>query len=197
MPHFAAPTDDAAFLSPVGVNVVFPAMRIHDRHQFHGAALIQIAEHPAFTAINAFRYGGTKSTNAYTINDNIGVYLKYATKSHGKYEEFVFTFAREHLEELAALKARQDQTFIALVCWSAKEVCAVPYKLLRSLVAEREQLSGAKEDSYTIYVRAPERASFRVYISPPGQKNRSLGESIISRNAFPADLFVKKGRAHA
>jgi hypothetical protein len=58
-------------------------MKIHERHERHGAAMLQIAEHPAFTTINAFRVGNQRSVNAYTINDNIGVYLKYATKPYG------------------------------------------------------------------------------------------------------------------
>ena len=32
-------------------------MKIRDDHMFHGAALIQIAEHPRFTAINSLVVG--------------------------------------------------------------------------------------------------------------------------------------------
>jgi len=36
-------------------------VHIDDDHMFHGAALTQIAEHPAFTAINSFEDNGDKS----------------------------------------------------------------------------------------------------------------------------------------
>jgi hypothetical protein len=36
-------------------------------------ALTQVAEHPAFTAINAFKTDGEKSRCAFRINDSIGI----------------------------------------------------------------------------------------------------------------------------
>ena len=58
-------------------------MRIHDDHMYHGAALTQIAEHPAFTAINAFEDKGTKSRCAFRINTAIGAYIKYSSAPKG------------------------------------------------------------------------------------------------------------------
>ena len=58
-------------------------MKINDDHMYHGAALTQIAEHPQFTAINAFKHANRPSRSAFRINDDIGVYLKYASKPKG------------------------------------------------------------------------------------------------------------------
>ena len=55
-------------------------MKINDDHMYHGAALIQIAEDPRFTAINVFQGGEGVSRSAFRINADIGVFLKYATK---------------------------------------------------------------------------------------------------------------------
>ena len=58
-------------------------MKIADDHMYHGAALLQIAEHPRFTAINSIEVSDQKSRSAYRINDNIGIFLKYASKPSG------------------------------------------------------------------------------------------------------------------
>jgi hypothetical protein len=46
-------------------------MKINDDHMYRGAALTQIAEHPRFTAINAFKF----SRSAFKANDGIGIYI--------------------------------------------------------------------------------------------------------------------------
>src|SRR5450432_1306306 len=98
-------------------------MHINDDHMYHGAALTQIAEHPAFTAISAFKNNGEKSRCAFRINDNIGTYLKYASTPKGKYGEYLFTFQKTHLDELALLRAKSGKTFAVLVCIKDKEIC--------------------------------------------------------------------------
>ena len=62
-------------------------MKIHDDHMYHGSALIQIAEHPEFTAINSLKVKGTVLHNSYKINDAIGVHFKYASASTKAFRE--------------------------------------------------------------------------------------------------------------
>ena len=50
-------------------------MKINDDHMYHGAALIQIAEHPQFTAINSFPHDGHASRSAFLVNLDIGMGL--------------------------------------------------------------------------------------------------------------------------
>lgn len=55
-------------------------MRINKDHKYHGAALTQIAEHTAFSAINAFEDDLAKSRCAFRVNGDIGIYIKYNAK---------------------------------------------------------------------------------------------------------------------
>ncbi len=167
-------------------------MKIHDDHLYHGAALLQIAEHPTFKSINAFVYRSAKSRSAFLVNDDIGVYLKYAEKPHGSLDEYTFNFRREHLEELEALHEKRDRTFVALVCVRVREICCLRYSALMKLVKLRDAKVGHEKDQYSIYVQAPERQQFLVYVSPPRTKGRMMGDRKIPRNAFPARLFAKR-----
>ena len=97
-------------------------MKINDDHMFHGAALTQIAEHPEFTAINAFKMGKRVSRSAFRINDDIGVYVKYASKPKAPFDEYVFTFNSEHLEELDAIAKVVSDAYLALVCVEGRHI---------------------------------------------------------------------------
>ncbi len=50
-------------------------MTIHDDHMYHGAALIQIAEHPQFTAINSLKLGGVTKPSGRLEKNFSGKYL--------------------------------------------------------------------------------------------------------------------------
>ena len=64
---------------------------------YHGAALIQIAEHPEFTAINSLKVKGKVLPNSYKINDGIGVHMKYASRPANTFGEYQFTLPQEEL----------------------------------------------------------------------------------------------------
>ncbi len=166
-------------------------MKIDKDHMYHGAALIQIAEHPQFTAINAFNFANRgRSRSAYRINDSIGVYLKYAvapTPSHG---EYVFTFNSEHLSELARLAGVAKGLFVALVCVKARQICCLRYDELNSLIAARKHAKGEDESQYQVLVVAPDGKGFRVYANRPGVKNKAIGKMRVNRSAFPDILFT-------
>jgi hypothetical protein len=165
-------------------------MKINDDHMYHGAALTQIAEHPQFTAINAFKHDGTTSRSSFVINTDIGVYLKYATKATKAFNEFPFTFLTPHLEELKKLESHFEKVYLGLVCVAAKQVCAVSYEQFKGLLAARREAKGGDEVGYTVLVTVPAGKSFRVYVNQPGEKKTSLGTIIVSRNTFPGCLFV-------
>lgn len=165
-------------------------MNIDDDHMYHGAALIQIAESPQFTAINALKLGKEVVRVAYRINDDIAVYFKYATKPNAAYGEYVFTFTKDHLAELAAIAASAPKTFIALVCVKDREICCISHSTLADLAARREKAAGHPEDTLTVLVTAPENKSLRVYVNAPGKKGSILGKAVIvSRSAFPKIVF--------
>jgi hypothetical protein len=164
-------------------------MHIHDDHMYHGAALTQIAEHPAFTAINAFKNNGEKSRCAFRINDGIGTFIKYATAPKGRYTEYLFTFQKTHLDELEMLRGKCGKVFAVLVCIKDKEICVLSDGELTKLIALRQKVFGGPEDQYQIIVTAPANRQFRVYVNRPGVKGKMLGEIKVKRKAFPDALF--------
>jgi len=168
-------------------------VKIHDDHMYHGSALLQIAEHPEFTAINAFRSAERISRSAFRVNDNIGVYLKYASKPTPSHEEYVFQFNAEHLAELARIAKVVDKAFLALVCVKGREICCLPYEMLAVLVERRKQAKKTDERQYSVLVTMPFRKEFRVYVNAPGRKNALLGKAIlIPRSDFPDRLFARR-----
>lgn len=165
-------------------------MQIHNDHLYHGAALTQIAEHKQFTAINAFKMKDGISRSAFLINDEIGVYMKYATKPKLPYKEYGFTFRVEHLAELEKIAKKCDSVFIGLVCVNDRQICCLRYETLLDLVEKRKADRGMSENQYIVLVTLPQNKAFRVYMSPAGVKKKILGDPIlIARNAFPDALF--------
>ena len=167
-------------------------MKIHDDHLYHGAALIQIAEDPQFTAINTFKFGTETSRSAYQINDDIGVYLKYASRPTTAHREYAFTFHEQNLAELSEIAHKVGNVFVAMVCVKAREICCLPYEDLTRLVDARKSAKGTPENQYVILVTVPSNKGFRVYVNKPRVKNKMLGESlIISRTNFPKAIFKR------
>lgn len=165
-------------------------MKIRDDHLYHGAALIQVAEHKQFTAINSLKVGAQIHPNAYKVNDEIALYLKYATKKTRAHSEYIFNFSKQHLSDLQKIQRGNPKTFAALVCVGAREVCCISYEELASMVDARQKEKGAKEDQYTILVTVPTGKSMRVYVNAPGKKNTMLGKAkIIKRSDFPSRIF--------
>ena len=165
-------------------------MHIDDDHLYHGAAIAQIAEHKLFTAINAFKDADDVSRSAFRVNDDIAVYFKYATKPKRPFDEFVFTFTSENLDELSRIADIVPKTYLALVCVEARHICCLPYEKLTMLLKRREADIGYEEDQYTVLVTMEEGKSFRVYMNKSGRRKVVLGKPVVvSRNKFPAEIF--------
>ena len=166
-------------------------MKIRNDHMFHGATLLQIAEHPRFTAINSLTVLGKKSRSAYRINATIGVYLKYAAKKPSKnLGENSFTFTSAHLKELREISKQMQKAFLALVCVKDREIACLSLDHLWELVERRRQDSGRREAQYVVLVTARERKALRVYVNASGHKNLYLGQPlVVKRNAFPGNIF--------
>lgn len=164
-------------------------MHIDDDHRHHGAALIQIAEHPLFTAINSFKLTSGVSRSACRINDTIGIYLKYASAPLGRHKEYGFTFHEEHLDELEQI-SQTVKTYMALVCVEDRHICCLAYSDLTGLIERRVAARGAKETQYVVLVTAPKNKKFRVYINAPGVRNTMLGKPLkVGRSDFPKLIF--------
>jgi hypothetical protein len=164
-------------------------MQVDNDHLYYGAGVIQVAEDPHFTAINAFKYKGKNSRCAFLVNDGIGLYLKHRAEPVGRFEEYQFNFSKDNLDEIDRLRAKTGSVFIAMVCVKDREICCLPSNDLLGLIRAREQSKGSREASYTILVTAPEGKSLRAYINAPGKKGKMIGQRIIARTDFPKKLF--------
>jgi len=153
--------------------------------------LLQIAEHPQFTAINPLELGERNLRVAYKVNDDIAVYLKYASRPVGRYREYVFTFSAAHLADIYDVRNSLPCTFIALVCVADREICCLSEAELRSMVLARESELGEEEENVTVLVSIQQGKSLRAYVNVPGQrKGEALEVHVVPRSAFPAKLFA-------
>jgi hypothetical protein len=165
-------------------------MHIDDNHRHYGSALIQIAEDPHFTAINAFRYLGRNSRCAFRVNKDIGVYVRYRTEPQGaRVKVYTFAFGQDNLTELRRMSKRFSKLFLALVCVADREICCIPYVAFEKLVNARRVAKGEPEAEYIIEVNARPRKRLRVWVNPPNRKGLYLQQIIIRRNDFPRALF--------
>ncbi|HYD32530.1 MAG TPA: hypothetical protein VEB64_16935 [Azospirillaceae bacterium] len=164
-------------------------MKLDDDHLYHGGALIQIAEHEKFTAINTLKIGSKKFSNTYRINDDSAVFLKYATNPTPSHYEYVFTFTQDHISDLRSISKHCPKTYISLVCVKDREICCITHDDLVELIASRKKSKGSPEDKYNILVTAPKGKQLKVYVNAPGMKGHMLSLKNIARNAFPSVIF--------
>jgi hypothetical protein len=110
------------------------------------------------------------SRSSFIVNNDTGVYLKYATSPTKAFKECVFTFTESHLAELARLKAHHPRVLIVLVWHMAKEICAITFEESEEHRARRKKAKGEAELRYQLLVTVPQGKSFRVYMSAPRAK---------------------------
>ena len=165
-------------------------MKVDDKHFYHGAAVMQIAEDRHFTAINPLQINGSICHNGFLINTNIVVYPKYAAKPKGRHKEYQFTFKEENRAELAQIAQHHPHLFISLVCVHDREICCLTYQQFRDLHERRLNDVGHEEEQFVVLVTLPEGKKFRVYVNASGTRGKYLGKQIlVARSCFPAVLF--------
>lgn len=172
-------------------------MKIDKDHLYYGAAVIQIAEHPSFTAINDFQRNNATVRCGYWVNQDIGIYLKYRFEADrtanwgGKdANEYLFVFNEENIDHIKNMKRRGSSTFLGLVCVQDKQICCLSVDEFLSLIERRRQANGNAEKQYTIVVALPSGSKFRVYVTPPRRRNLVLGDPVlVAQKDFPDRLF--------
>jgi hypothetical protein len=128
-------------------------MHIDDDHRHYGSALLQIAEDPHFTAINALRYRGTNSRCGFRSNKEIGIHIRYRSEPKGlRFPAYSFVFSQENLAELRNMSKRLNRVFLALVCVQDREICCLPYSDFEELIAARQVENDRPEDEYVVDV---------------------------------------------
>lgn len=164
-------------------------MKITLAHKCIGAALMQIAEHEQFTAINAMMIKGKSINNAFKINNNIGLLCKYASEPNDG-GEYLFTFQSDHVAAVAKIAKHNDHTFIALVCIEDAEICCLTVDQFNTLIESRKKSAGQDEDTYQVLVTAEQGNSLRAYVNAARVKGKIAGDPfVIPRKAFPNDIF--------
>ncbi|GAB7214259.1 hypothetical protein [Dickeya oryzae] len=165
-------------------------MKIRLEHQYIGAAIMQIAEHDQFTAINYINVNERKVNNAFLINNHCVIFCKYATE-HNINGEYVFTFNKDHIEQIEDIKEQKSvEIYICLVCVSASEICCLSKSQYDHLINNRRKSKGSDEEQYNILVTAPSGKSLSVYVNAAGKKMEYAGKPIkISRKSFPDIIF--------
>lgn len=164
-------------------------MKIRLEQQYIGAAVMQIAEHPQFTAVNTLKIKGHAINNAFLVNNDISVFCKYCSEPNGN-EEYAFTFNREHLANIDNAQKGKHKLFFAFVCVEESEICCLTEEQLTALIQSRKKSAKADENQYQILVTAKKGSSFRVYVNAAGKKGKTAGKMLtIARNAFPDIIF--------
>lgn len=149
-------------------------MKIIDRHQAHGAALVQIIEDDAFTALNKVTdHQGRHKQGHYQVNNDCRLLIKKANDNGGKWR---FTLTTNDLPVIAQDLDHGHRFFLCLVC-DGETVCLLNENDLREVV---DLDSGT---SRTIVVHTPARKSMRVHGSD-GDLDRKVPHS-----DFPNAIF--------
>lgn len=165
-------------------------MKIRMEHQYLGAALLQVAEHDSFTAINPLKIGNNKINNAFLINTDTCLFLKYGQEPKQNTDEYQFTFTADHLAAIRHASEVKPKIFIGLVCVEDQEICCLDLDQFNSMIDARTASYGEAEDSYQVLVTVPENKSLRAYTNAAGRRGVIAGrEYIISRKRFPECLF--------
>ncbi len=164
-------------------------MKIHLEQQNIGAALMQIAEHQQFTAINKLKIKGRPINNGFLVNGDIALLCKYATEPNAG-GEYVFTLNQDYMNNIRKVQKGKHNVFFALVCVQEGEICCLNEEQFDTLIGNRLKSAKIEEDQYQILVTARKGSSLRVYVNAYGKKGKIAGKRFtIARNAFPDSIF--------
>jgi hypothetical protein len=146
-------------------------MEIKAKHRNIGAALMQIAEHKQFTAINALKIRDEKIINAFKVNDDILIYCKYASEPQEN-DEYVFNLKDEHIDNIGTMKKQSKNLFMVLICVEAREICCMSYKQLMQLIGYRKKSAREIEDQYNILVSLASGKDLGLMLVPMEQRTK-------------------------
>ena len=143
-----------------------------DKKDFHhGAALVQMIEHPSFTSLNkaCSEYGH------YLVNEDRRVFMHYASNPRSPWK---FQFTPTAIRAIEADEGVEGQTYIALICGDSG-VCLLDTSELWEL------LSSIPEDDepQSVAVISPPRKQFEVRAGAI-----SLGTKV-PRTRFPREVL--------
>lgn len=121
-------------LPPGSEKGVKAAMKIQRQDLFHGAALMQVVEHPSFKALNKAPDG---KYGHYILNNDTRLFVKYTT---GAGPEYFFTLSADDVSSIRDDETGGHRVFLVMVC-GEDTVCAVPSPDLWVLADKNTQAS--------------------------------------------------------
>jgi hypothetical protein len=140
---------------------------------YHGAALARLIH--GHTNINIEQYSAVTSNASYIVNERIGLYLKHSTN---RLSPWVFTFKREHQQEVEEMKKELADVFVVLICGKDGMACLSYSELKLALNDEH----GAAE-----WLKVARRIREKYAISgSDGKLKTKIGE-----NEFPAKIISR------
>jgi len=164
-------------------------VKIRLEQQNIGAAVMQIAEHEQFTAINTLKLNGKDIPNAFLVNHDTAVLCKYASEPNS-IGEYAFTFNEENMKNIDELNGKYEKIFFGLVCVEDAEICCLSKAQFKQLIENRNESAGSTELNYSIMATIKPGASFRAYVNAAGRKGHFAGNTItIARKDFPEAIF--------
>ncbi|MFQ2433461.1 hypothetical protein ACK31N_13295 [Aeromonas caviae] len=164
-------------------------MKIRLEQQNIGAAVMQIAEHEQFTAINSLKVHGKSISNAFLVNHDTAVLCKYSSEPNS-IGEYVFTFNEEHMENICNISGQYGKVYFSLVCVEDGEICCLSIEQFHQLIEYRKNSAKSDESSYAILITMQSGASFRAYVNAAGRRGHFAGKKLtIARKNFPNALF--------
>lgn len=168
-------------------------MKIDAIQKYHVQVLAQIVGHQKFDSIKVFKPFQGFLRRAYLVNQNTGLYIKYAKKPNNNLnQEYVFTFRRDNMRGLEEMTANAKCLYIALACVEDKDICGISYEQLLDLVERRKKIRKA-EVQHGLFVTVNKEGSFQVYVYTPGTYGKILGDPMIAYHEdFPKMLFKKE-----
>ena len=145
-------------------------MPIKEYEFFNGVVLNKLIRKGKPVKIDTFP---CSSSNAFTINDKVGLYIKYSKKVTTPWR---FSFLKKHQDEIQIMKDMLKDVFIILVCQKDGFAC-LSFKDLKKILDEQH------DESEWISVGRLKRESYALKGSNGKLKFK------IKDNAFPKNIF--------
>jgi len=113
-------------------------MAIATANFHYGIALYQLLRIGKSLNINSFP---TASDNSYTINNKIGIHIRYSSKTRSPW---IFNFTKQNQEELRIMQEMHQHTFVIFVCGKDGITCIEYFELKKLLDEFYEDLEWIK-----------------------------------------------------
>lgn len=142
---------------------------MYDYSFFHGSALVRLVQDPRTHGVELH-----KGNHCYLVNKKSSIYLKHSAK---RLSPWAFTFASEHLSEIADIQNDTKALFVVLIC-NDDGICCLDFKEVAQLI-----LVGNMDQSKSIRVSRSTHEKYAVSGTDGNLKYK------IGNNDFPRKLF--------